>query len=95
MIQHYIKGVFFPYRELLRYYNLIVTKLSNKSGISLLIISALPKYYNFNKLIKLPLDKIGNNIYKTHIEVYRKWVDTYLALLTSSFQKIIINVQII
>ena len=75
-IQNNINGVFLPYSELRRHYNRFVTKLSNKSGISFPIISVLPTYYNFNKLINLPLEKIGNNARKTHIEGYRKWVDT-------------------
>ena len=42
-IQNNINGVFLPYSELRRHYNRFVTKLSNKSGISLPIISVLPK----------------------------------------------------
>jgi len=69
-IQNNINGVFLPYKELRRHYNRFVTKLSNKSGISLPII------LHRDKLINLPLEKIGNNARKTHIEGYRKWVNT-------------------
>ena len=71
-----VNGVFLPYKELRRHYNRFVTKLNNKSGINLPIISILPKYYNFTNLIKIPFEEIGNNARKTHIKGYREWANT-------------------